>query len=121
MELRARPWHDAIIEAELARAELLVNASGLGSDGEDSAIPTELLPGDRYLLDLALGPGSTPLIDAVVANGGTAANGHGSFVASMASAIELLTGSAASTDALRGALAEELGVAAEELSIVGDQ
>ena len=28
MELRARPWHDAIIEAELARAELLVNASG---------------------------------------------------------------------------------------------
>src|SRR5688572_12745366 len=35
MELRARPWHDAIIEAELARAEVLINASGIGvEEGE---------------------------------------------------------------------------------------
>jgi shikimate dehydrogenase len=117
MELRARPWHDAIIEAELARAELLINASGLGVGDEDSAIPTELIPTDRYLLDLAPGPGTTPLIDAVVANGGTAANGHAAFVASMASIIELLTGAAPSDEALRGALADELGVSLGELSV----
>ena len=120
MELRARPWHDAIIEAELARAELLINASGLGADGDASPIPTELIPADRYLLDLALGSGSTALIDAVVANGGTATNGHLPFVASMSSTIELLTGVAPSADALRGALADELGISREELSVVGD-
>jgi shikimate dehydrogenase len=119
MELRARPWHDAIIEAELARAELLVNASGLGVGDEDSAISTDLIPADRYLLDLAPGPGTTPLIDAVVASGGTAANGHVAFVASMASIIELLTGEAPSVEAVRSALADELGIAHEELSVVG--
>ena len=43
MELRARPWHDAIIEAELARAELLVNASGIGVEEGESPIPADLL------------------------------------------------------------------------------
>ena len=49
MELRARPWHDAIIETELERAELLVNASGIGVDEGASPIPIELLPPDRYV------------------------------------------------------------------------
>ncbi|HEY8170472.1 MAG TPA: hypothetical protein VIH24_05175 [Candidatus Limnocylindria bacterium] len=120
MELRARPWHDAIIEAELARAELLVNASGLGADGTESPIPTELIPGERYLLDLALARGSTRLIDAVVAEGGKATNGHVPFLASLASAIELLTGSSPPGDVLRGALEEELGDSVEGLSVVGD-
>ena len=44
MELRARPWHDAIIEAELARAELLVNASGIGVEEGESPVPEALHP-----------------------------------------------------------------------------
>ncbi len=112
MELRARPWHDAIIEAELSRAELLVNASGPGVDGEGSPIPTGLVPPDRYFLDLAIGSGPNPLLDAVAASGGTAANGEVALAAAISSTIELLTGVAPAADAVRAAVAEEIGAEA---------
>ncbi len=69
MELRARPWHDAIIEAELARAELLVNASGIGADEGESPIPADLLPEERFVLDLVLTRASTPLMEAATREG----------------------------------------------------
>jgi shikimate dehydrogenase len=120
MELRARPWHDAIIEAELARAELLINASGIGVEDGESPIPTELLPDDRYVLDLVLAPGATPLMAQATEQGGTATNGQGAFLASTAATVKLLTGSAPSMDSLRAALAAELGVPEEGLAVVGD-
>lgn len=119
MELRARPWHEAILEAELARAELLVNASGVGHDGA-SPIPTELVPADRYLLDLVLATGSTALMDAATAQGGTAANGQVAFQAATAATVRLLTGDVPPADTLRAALAGELGVPEEGLAVVGD-
>lgn len=119
MELRARPWHDAILEAELARAELLVNASGVGQDGA-SPIPTELMPPDRYVLDLVLTQGPTALMQAATAQGGTAANGQVAFQASTAATARLLTGAAPAADVLRAALAGELGVPLEGLAVVGD-
>jgi shikimate dehydrogenase len=120
MELRARPWHDAIIEAELARAELLVNASGLGADGVESPIPESLLPPDRYLLDLVLDVEVTPLMAAARERAGTAANGQSAFLASTAATVKLLTGSAPKAETLRAALAAELGVPEETLEVVGD-
>lgn len=108
MELRARPWHEAILEAELARAEVLVNASGIGSEVGASPIPVEVVPAGRHLLDLALGLETTALMETVRANEGTAANGEGAFVASTAAIIELLTGRAPSNDAIRAALADEI-------------
>jgi len=120
MELRARPWHEAIIEAELSRAELLVNASGIGLEDGASPIPTELLPPDRYVLDLVLSAGSTPLMEHATAQGGTAANGRAAFVASTAMTIRLLTGSAPPMDAIRAAVAAEIGAPAEGASVVGD-
>jgi shikimate dehydrogenase len=120
MELRARPWHDAIIEAELSRAELLVNASGIGlSDGE-SPIPTDLLPPDRFVLDLVLAPGATPLMQAATVQGGSAANGQAAFVASTAMTVRLLTGTAPPVDAIRTALAIEIGAPEERPAVVGD-
>jgi shikimate dehydrogenase len=119
MELRARPWHDAILEAELARAELLVNASGVGQDGA-SPIPTDLVPADRYVLDLVLAQGATALMDAASGQGGTAANGQAAFQAATAATIRLLTGSAPSSESVRAALAAELGVPEEGLAVVGD-
>ena len=119
MELRARPWHDAIIEAELARAELLVNASGTGEDGS-SPIPPGLLPPDRYVLDLVLAPGETPLMGEARANGGTVANGQAAFLASTEVTVRLLTGTKPSAGALRAALAGELGVPEERIATVGD-
>ena len=119
MELRARPWHDAIIEVELTRAELLVNASGIGGNGE-APIPPDLLPPDRYVLDLVLNRTTTPLMDESKARGGTVANGQGAFLASTAATVKLLTGSAPPPTALRTALASELGVPEDAIAVLGD-
>jgi shikimate dehydrogenase len=120
MELRARPWHDAIIESELARAELLVNASGIGGDANESPIPPDLLPPDRYVLDLVLNRTTTPLMDEAQSRGGTVANGQTAFLASTSFTVKLLTGAVPAAASLRAALATELGVPEEALSVVGD-
>jgi shikimate dehydrogenase len=120
LELRARPWHDAIIEAELSRAELLVNASGIGMEEGESPIPANLLPPDRFVLDLVLNRVSTPLMEEAGAQGGTVANGQGAFLASTSATVRLLTGSAPAAETMRAALAVELGVPEEALAVVGD-
>lgn len=120
MELRARPWHDAIIEAELARAELLVNASGVGIEGRESPIPADLLPPDRYVLDLVLNQVSTPLMVAAAERGGTVANGMSAFLAGCAETVRLLTGSTPSLATLRAGAAAELGVPEDAVAVVGD-
>src|SRR5262245_36082247 len=52
MELRAKPWHESVLEAELARTKLLVNASSVGRVPGETPIPAELLPPDLLVLDL---------------------------------------------------------------------
>jgi shikimate dehydrogenase len=120
MELRARPWHDAIIEAELSRAELLVNASGIGVEEGESPIPADLMPDDRFVLDLVLNRSSTPLMEQAKAQGGTVANGQAAFLRASSETIRLLTGTAPAAEILRSALATELGVPEEALAVVGD-
>ena len=120
MELRARPWHDAIIEAELARAELLVNASGIGREGGQSPIPAGLLPPERYVLDLVLNQPTTPLMAEATEHGGTAAGGQGAFLAGCSQTVRLLTGKVPQLETLRGALATELGLPEEAVAVVGD-
>ena len=120
MDLRARPWHDAIIEAELSKAELVVNASGMGAVEGESPIPVELLPPDRYVLDLVFQRASTPLMERAEADGGTVANGQGAFLRASSETIRLLTGSTPAPETLRAALAAELGVPADALAVVGD-
>ena len=120
LELRARPWHDAIIEAELARAELLINASGIGVEEGESPIPADLLPPDRYVLDLVLNRTSTPLMEQAKAQGGTVANGQAAFLRASSETVRLLTGTAPGPEALRSRLATELGIPEEALGVVGD-
>ena len=120
MELRARPWHDAIIEAELSRAELLVNASGIGVEEGESPIAGDLLPPERYVLDLVLNHASTPLMDEAKARGGTVANGQGAFIEGCTQTVRLLTGTTPSSETLRSALAAELGLPEEAVAVVGD-
>ena len=119
MDLRARPWHEAIIEAELAKAPLLVNASGVG-EGGDSPISGDLIPEDRYVLDLVLNRPTTALMRDAKERGGTVANGQGAFLAGVTVTARLLTGSEPEADVVRSALAAELGVPVEGLAIVGD-
>ena len=43
MELRAMPWHESIIESELAKTKVLVNATSIGLTTDASPIPAEVL------------------------------------------------------------------------------
>ena len=54
MELRARPWHETILEAEVSRAGLVIDASGLGADEAASSISAEALP-DGLFVRISLG------------------------------------------------------------------
>jgi shikimate dehydrogenase len=121
MELRAMPWHETILEAELSRAKLLVNASGIGVEEGASPIPAGLLPRDLYLLDLVLNHAATPVMREVRDRGGSVANGQASFLAGSAVTFELLTGRDAPAEVMRTALAAELGLPEEGIAaVVGD-
>jgi shikimate dehydrogenase len=119
-DIRARPWHETIMEAELGHARLLVNSSGIGVEEGSSPIPAELLPDGLLVLDLVLNHPSTPLMRDAQERGGTVANGQASFLGSSAATFKLLTGQPAPAEVMREALAEELGVAIEHVAVVGD-
>ena len=120
MDLRAMPWHETILEAELGRAGLLVNSSGIGVDEGTTPIPADLLPDGLHVLDLVLNHDITPLMREVQQRGGTVANGQATFLASSAVTFKLLTGKTASADLMRTALATELGLPEEKIAVVGD-
>lgn len=52
MELRAMPWHESIIESEIARTKVLVNSTSIGLTDDSSPIPSEVLVPDLLVLDL---------------------------------------------------------------------
>jgi shikimate dehydrogenase len=117
MDLRARPWHETIIEAELDKAGLLVNAIG-GHD--ESPIPQELLPDNLYLLDLGLHRSETVLMREAKARQGTVSDGRQSFVAASTATFKLLTRRDAPLDVMRATLSREMGLPEEGVAVVGD-
>jgi shikimate dehydrogenase len=120
MELRAMPWHETILEAELSRAKLLINASGIGVEENASPVPVGLLPKELFLLDLVLNHTETALMREAGAQRGSVANGQGSFLAGSEATFRLITGREPSADAMRAALATELGLPEEGTAVVGD-
>jgi shikimate dehydrogenase len=120
VDIRARPWHETILEAELAKVQLLVNSSGIGVDENASPIPAELLPDGLLLLDLVLNHAVTPLMHEVEQRGGAVANGQAAFLASSAATFGLVTGQDAPADVMRGALATALGMPEDRVAVVGD-
>jgi shikimate dehydrogenase len=119
-EVRARPWHDAIIEVELARAGLLVNASGQNAGASGPVVPSELIPDGRYVLDLLLDMGETPLMAAARERGGTVANGSDAFVAACAATVRLLTGVEPNVSVLREALTGASAIQEQSGTVLGD-
>ena len=93
MELRAMPWHESVIEAELAKTKVLVNASALSNADEEAPIDTELLPPDLLVLDLMYVPRETKLQrDAKAAGADGVANGDLMLIHQTAAAFQLWTG-----------------------------
>jgi shikimate dehydrogenase len=104
MELRAMPWHDSIIEAELAKAKLLVNATSIGLTADVSPIPGEIIPPDLLVLDLIYS--RTRLLRDAAAAGATVMDGELMLVHQGAAAFTLWTGQPAPLELMQQQLAE---------------
>lgn len=111
MELKAKPWHESVLEAELSRTKVLVNASSVGRVPEQTPIPKELLPPDLFVLDLLYTPKQTQLLRDAAAQGAQAtANGDVMLLHQSAAAFRLWTGQQAPMELL----AERLEAARDE-------
>ena len=104
MELRAMPWHDSIIESELARTKLLVNATSIGLTTDESPVPAEALHGDLLVLDLIYA--KTRLLREAAAGGATVADGELMLLHQGAAAFALWTGQPAPLELMQQKLAE---------------
>jgi len=105
MELRAMPWHESVIEAELAKTKVLINASAVPNPSEVSPIPAELLGEELLVLDLLYVPAETRLLrDAKAAGAAATANGDLMLLHQTAAAFQLWTGRTVDLEALRAQL-----------------
>ena len=98
------PWHDSIIESELAKTRVLVNATSIGLASDVSPIPAEILHGDLLVLDLIYA--QTALLRAAASAGATVADGESMLLHQGAAAFTLWTGQAAPLDLMQTKLAE---------------
>jgi shikimate dehydrogenase len=93
MELRAMPWHESVIEAELAKTKVLINASSVGRVEGETPIPAELIPPELLVLDLLYTPKETRLLrEARSAGAVNVMNGDMMLLHQAAAAFSLWTG-----------------------------
>jgi shikimate dehydrogenase len=120
MELRAMPWHESIIEAELAKSKILVNATSIGLTSDVSPIPADILSAELLVLDLIYA--RTRLLRDAEAAGCTVADGELMLLHQGAAAFTLWTGIAAPVEVMQRALSEARagGVRSAEGEPAGD-
>jgi shikimate dehydrogenase len=104
MELRAMPWHESIIEAELAKTKVLVNATSIGLQREESPVPAEILHPELLVLDLIYS--KTRLLSDAAAAGCATADGETMLLHQGAAAFHLWTGQPAPLEVMGAALAD---------------
>ncbi len=107
MELRAMPWHESVIESELSRTRVLVNATSVGLASNESPIPGELLQPDLLVMDMIYNPPETRLLrDAKTAGAAAVMNGEPMLLQQGMDAFQLWTGQPAPAEVMRQKLAE---------------
>jgi len=104
MELRAMPWHESIIEAELAKTKVLVNATSIGLTSDESPVPADILHGELLVLDLIYS--RTRLLRDAAAAGCTTLDGELMLLHQGAAAFTLWTGQPAPLELMQTKLAE---------------
>jgi shikimate dehydrogenase len=104
MELRAMPWHESIIEAELAKTKVLVNATPIGLTSDESPIPAEVLHAELLVLDVIYA--KTRLLKDAAAAGAETLDGELMLLHQGAAAFTLWTGQPAPLDLMQHKLAE---------------
>jgi shikimate dehydrogenase len=104
MELRAMPWHESIIEVEIAKTKILVNATSIGLTADVSPVSAAALPEELLVLDLIYSR-TRLLRDAEAANA-TTSDGELMLLHQGAAAFTLWTGQPAPLELMRTKLAE---------------
>jgi shikimate dehydrogenase len=104
MDLRAMPWHESVLEAELSKTKLLVNATSIGLVPGQTPIPAELLPPDLLVLDLIYNPSQSQLLKDAAAARDTVLNGEHMLLQQGAKSFELWTGKAAPIEVMQAEL-----------------
>ena len=104
MELRAMPWHESIIESELAKAKVVVNATSIGLTDDQTPVPGELLPPELLVLDLIYQ--RTRFLREAEAAGATVQDGELMLLHQGAAAFTLWTGKTAPLDLMQKKLKE---------------
>jgi shikimate dehydrogenase len=94
---------------ELAAADLLVNASPVGTGTDESPVPAGLLHPEMAVLDLVYRPSPTRLVREARAAGARAEAGAGILLGQACRSLELWLGRPAPVEAMRAALDAELG------------
>lgn len=102
MDLKAMPWHESIIESEIAKAKLLVNATSVGLTSDATPIPAAALIPDLLVLDLIYK--RTRLLRDAEAAGCTVMDGELMLLHQGAASFALWTGQAAPLEVMADAL-----------------
>jgi shikimate dehydrogenase len=120
MELRAMPWHESIIEAELAKTKVLVNATSIGLVNDETPVPGELIPPELLVLDLIYS--RTRFLREAEAAGSVVSDGEQMLLHQGAAAFTLWTGKPAPLDLMQKKLKEARagGVRSAEGEPAGD-
>ena len=103
MDLKAMPWHESIIESEVAKTKVLINATSIGLASDVSPVPAEVLTGDLLVLDLIYN--RTRLLRDAEAAGANAMDGEIMLLHQGAASFALWTGQAAPLEVMSEALA----------------
>jgi len=119
MDLRAMPWHESVLEAEVSKTKVLVNATAVGMAAGETPIPAELLPPDIFVLDLIYNPPVTQLIKDATAARDAVIGGEPMLLQQGARAFELWTGKPAPIEVMQAELdrAREHGLLQVEIDM----
>jgi len=104
MDLRAMPWHESVLEAEISKTKVLINATSIGMTPGETPIPAELLPPDLMVLDLIYNPSLTQLLKDATAARDTNVGGELMLLHQGARAFELWTGKSAPIEVMQAEL-----------------
>ena len=102
MDLRAMPWHESIIESELAKTKVLVNATSIGLSGDETPVPAEILTSELFVLDLIYA--KTRLLRDAASAGASTSDGETMLLHLGAAAFTLWTGQPAPLEVMAAAL-----------------
>jgi shikimate dehydrogenase len=92
----------------VAGADLLINATPIGTASDETPVPAEMLRPDLAVLDLVYRPSPTRLVREARAAGAAARDGAGMLLRQAVASFELWTGRSAPFEVMRTALEAEL-------------